>query len=240
MRDDLRRAQGAVVLPFDTAAGLARLQAGMKVGGGTVAPATAGGGWTTGPGWKVLAAFGVTGLIGWMLLADPAIDARNGEVPETGPVLVSDGPVLPEKRASDREPVVPAVDAARAADPAVQPSSPETKKAKPQVALPVAQPEKSDPLADEIVHLGQLRNLQKTDPTAAITAARAGHEKFPSGVLYEEREALLILSLQKVGSGSEAARRLEVFRARFPKSAFLSKMGAGTSAEPKGTVKPAP
>src|SRR5690606_32494038 len=73
----------------------------------------------------------------------------------------------------------------------------------PPIVAPLPPSEKPDPWADEIAHLGDLRRLHRQDPAAAVTAAEQGHAKFSSGLLYEEREALLILSLQQLGRGAE-------------------------------------
>lgn len=233
LRADLRRSQMHAVAPFDTAAGLERLRAGMKAGGGPMTPA--GGGSLPGSSWKLLAALGVVGAVGWLLLSgrpesgtDSLNERPSGPVtiapleesgPESAAPSTADAPKAPSLGAEKDEPVT-ALSRASATPPSVQEGS----SAVALSAQGAAARSAADSFADEISHLGSLRQLHHTDPAAAVVSARDGHRKFPQGVLYEEREALLILSLVQVGRRADAERQAADFRARFPRSAFLAKM----------------
>lgn len=231
LRADLRRAQLHAVAPFDTAAGLERLRAGMKSGGGPVAPP--GGGALPGSSWKVFAALGVVGAVGWLLLSgspDRAMSPRSvpARIAAVEDKAAFEAPTVaievPNHSGEKREQVAPPASSSVVRDSI-------HKAAASEVVVP---DRAADPLAEEIAHLGALRQLHHTDPIAAALFAREGHQKFPDGVLYEEREALLILSLKKAGRSGEAERRSADFQTRFPRSSFLSKMQqvVPTSKEP--------
>lgn len=243
LRADLRRTQLHAVAPFDTAAGLERLRAGMKSGGGPVTPP--GGGTVPGASWKLFAALGVAGVVGWMLLSGSSESrtqigtARPGAQTPNAPLKTK---LEVEKRTSDSSPKGAPPEGRPSVGVSSSPGSADVEPITAVVPLSAAPPvvernsdtdlrardsserDTNDPLADEISHLGSLRELHQTDPAAAVISAREGHKMFAQGVLFEEREALLILSLSEVGQSAEALRRADAFRARFPRSAFLSKM----------------
>lgn len=237
LQGDLRCAQLHAVAPYDTAAGLARFRAGINhgatldgAGRGTIPPA-AGGALRASP-WKLFAALGVAGVVTWVLLSGtsskptpsskggPGASAPLGEtIPESAQTsgrstskLMSEGEVaVPQIRPEVESPLEEVTATS------VRASVKVTKELTPRA-------EKSDPFAEEIADLAKLRQLHRTDPGAAVVLAKDGHRMFPQGMLYEEREALLILSLDKLGQSAEAERRAAAFRERFPTSAFLSKM----------------
>lgn len=235
LRGDLLRAQAHAVAPFDTAAGLVRLRAGMKGGSGPSAPP----GGTTVPGssWKLLAALGVAGIVGWALLSG------NPKDREPAPVFSpsSAAPIAEVREKSESAAAPPVTEAEAQPSVAIESQRLKTVHAEPTRAPappPVSQ-DNTHSFADEIAHLGALRQLQKNDPASAVISALEGHEKFAQGLLYEEREALLILSLKEVGRSAEAERRAAGFRTRFPRSAFLSKMQQMVPApqEPPGATE---
>lgn len=225
LRADLRLSQ-LHVAPFDTVSGLARLRAGLKSAGNPTSPPPPAGGLPS-TYWKGLAAVGVAGVVGWVLLS-------GRSAPETSSALVrSQGPVVAAPVEAQEEPVgvgsgVTAVPEGPEAQPPALVKSPvqlsgqqQAPKAHIQRAPEVG---KTDLFSEEIAQLASLRQLERTDPAAAVVLAREGHKKFAQGMLYEEREALLILSLGKIGQEGEAQRRAAEFSARFPRSAFISKM----------------
>jgi hypothetical protein len=61
--------------------------------------------------------------------------------------------------------------------------------------------------------------------SGALTALGQHARRFPNGVYREEREALTVQCLRALGRADEAARRAAAFRARYPKSLFLSTVG---------------
>lgn len=82
-------------------------------------------------------------------------------------------------------------------------------------------------LDDEIAQLAEVRTLSESDPARALSAAEAGHRRFPSGVLYQEREAIAIDSLKRLHRFEEARRRAQRFIQSYPDSPFAKRVGAG-------------
>lgn len=64
--------------------------------------------------------------------------------------------------------------------------------------------------------------LAKGEAAAALEGLNRHAQRFPRGVYREEREALIVQSLRALGRTDEAARRAAAFKARYPKSLFLS------------------
>lgn len=84
----------------------------------------------------------------------------------------------------------------------------------------------SSPSADsvkaEMEHFAALRRT--SDPQAALALAEQGHAKFPRGVFWQEREAIAIASLARVGRTAEARSRARAFIAVHPESLHASSM----------------
>ena len=85
----------------------------------------------------------------------------------------------------------------------------------------------SSTLDDEIAQLAEVRTLSESDPARALSAAEAGHRRFHSGVLYQEREAIAIDSLKRLHRFEEARRRAQRFIQSYPDSPFAKRVGAG-------------
>jgi len=83
----------------------------------------------------------------------------------------------------------------------------------------VQAPTAADPL-EETRHLAALRRLAEHDPEAAITFAAEGDRRFPRGILGEEREAIAIACLARLGRTDEANRRAVRFLESYPESPF--------------------
>jgi hypothetical protein len=81
-------------------------------------------------------------------------------------------------------------------------------------------------MVDEVAHLKQVRLASKSNHQEALRLAREGHQRFPGGLLHEEREGLLILSLQKLNQVEEAKQRAALFKSRYPKSALLPQISS--------------
>jgi outer membrane protein assembly factor BamD (BamD/ComL family) len=60
---------------------------------------------------------------------------------------------------------------------------------------------------------------------AALGSLAEHARRFPTGRLIEEREALRIQSLSKLGRTAEARRAAKAFRARFPRSVLIPRLG---------------
>ncbi len=83
-----------------------------------------------------------------------------------------------------------------------------------------------DPPPNEGALLLQARRELTADPAAALALAQEHAHRFPAGALVPEREVLAIEALARLGRGSDARRRLDLFRARFPQSPHISRLDA--------------
>jgi hypothetical protein len=83
-----------------------------------------------------------------------------------------------------------------------------------------------DPAPSEGALLLQARRELTSDPAGALALAREHARRFPAGALVPEREVLAIEALARLGRTSDARRRLELFRARFPQSPHISRLDA--------------
>jgi hypothetical protein len=125
----------------------------------------------------------------------------------------------------------PSARAPRAAHPAVSPaprSAPEVAPAVPSVPAaeamaPPAAPSRKPALESresqlnaETAHMAELRRLAAADPAQALKLAEQGTQKFPRGFFAQEREAISITSLLRLGRSQEARLRGERFLARHP------------------------
>lgn len=64
------------------------------------------------------------------------------------------------------------------------------------------------------------------DPARSLALAMEHRARFPSSLLAEDREALIIEDLAALGRQAEAERAAETFRARYPASAHLPRIGS--------------
>lgn len=88
------------------------------------------------------------------------------------------------------------------------------------------------PVKPEMEHLALVR--QAGDPATALARAEEGHARFPRGVFWQEREAIAIASLVRVGRAGEARARSQAFLARHPESPYAAQLRriAGDPAPP--------
>lgn len=83
------------------------------------------------------------------------------------------------------------------------------------------------PVVDEAAEtklLGDAQSSVKSDPAAALRACNEHAKRFPGGSLAQEREALAIEALVRLGRKGEAEQRLTRFRANYPSSGHLRKL----------------
>ena len=64
-------------------------------------------------------------------------------------------------------------------------------------------------------------SLGRGDPQAALDSARQHARRFPNGQLAEEREAIAIEALARLGRQAEARTRAEHFRRVYPSGALI-------------------
>src|SRR6185436_6341045 len=72
-------------------------------------------------------------------------------------------------------------------------------------------------LAAETAQLAELRRVASSDPRRALTLADEGAHQFPNGFFSQEREAIAITSLLRLGRDADARARAERFLARYPR-----------------------
>lgn len=80
--------------------------------------------------------------------------------------------------------------------------------------------EAGDDLSAEMRLLGEARASLAEDPAQALALLEQHRERFPHGLLREEREAYSILLLARLDRVADAERRLVDFRMDFPGSSF--------------------
>ncbi len=80
---------------------------------------------------------------------------------------------------------------------------------------------------DELAALNEARAAQQRGDAAGALRAIVAHEKrFPRSIFAEDREALRVVALGKLGRTSEAEARARAFAKRYPRSVFISKLSA--------------
>lgn len=212
LRADLRRAAAARA-PVDVDAGLARLLAATAAGAATAAAAQAAAapaGSGAGSGIVLAAAKGaVLGLlaVGVVSVATAVMDAAPPPAP-SAQVAPPTSPRAPLLAPSAPEPTASASTTASAAP------APPASVARPSRRL----------LAEEVQHLGELRERLDASPDDVLAEAERGGRAFPGGALGQEREALAIEALVRLGRKAEARARAAEFAARYPRSPLLPKV----------------
>jgi hypothetical protein len=209
IRADIGRAASAQP-GIDLEAGAARLEAAIAAGGGPAGTSGAGLVW----GVSMFAAVGVAALIGWLSTrsrpeASPPPPVRAAHV-ESPPAVESVAPVpAPPPPPASAAPPSPAAHAPR--HPAASSAWPEPP---------------DDRIAREIESLARTRAALGTDPAAALALATAGDREFPDGLLGQEREAIAILALDRLGRAAEARDRAGRFLDRYPRGPFTQRIQA--------------
>lgn len=94
--------------------------------------------------------------------------------------------------------------------------------------LPIAQPDKVAPATvsptAEMDNYVKARGLAQTDTAGALALLDDGNKRFPRGVFVEEREALAIDCLVRLGRTAEAKQRAQAFLDTHPTSVFAEKI----------------
>ena len=226
LRNALREASDLPPQPFDLDAGLERLR--QQIGSAGAPPATPG----SSPrlAWKLGLGLGGAGAIGAMLLAGFVFQTRPASVPVSAAPVSADAPlaVSAAPAASSAEVVIdleqdaPVADAGAAAvRSAASPSSrAETRESR------------DDLIRREVQHLAEVRTALASNPQEALRLAEQGHRDFARGMLYQEREALAIRALVRMGRTAQARARTEPFVARFPRSPYAEQLRRETGLSP--------
>jgi hypothetical protein len=147
--------------------------------------------------------------------AKPSVDRR--EVARSTPGRVAE----PHEFSAPAQDAVPA---SRTSSPAGGTTASEPPSADDHASA--SSPAQPDPSPTEGALLLRARQELSSDPSGAFALTQEHARRFPSGTLVQEREVLAIEALARLGRSSEARRRLDAFRARFPQSPHVARLSA--------------
>ena len=129
---------------------------------------------------------------------------------------------VPQPLAPSVEPVARAAPSAAPAEPSTSPSSGIAPRAAPSSAPLVSSSSRSAQLTAERVLLDEARGaLVQGDPSRALDRIERHRRTFAVPILGEERDAMEVEALAKVGRAGEARAKAEAFRRHTPNSLFL-------------------
>lgn len=242
LRLDLERASGADRPELDLVTGLAALEAAMAAPAGAaplehVNPAngaTGGAGSAIAPTLAGAIAKGVlAGLLaigavtaGSALIGD---DAKKGSLDDH----VNNVPAVVSAHSEEPAPLEtslplsvtpPPVAPAHSAHASPRTTASTLSATSASTADPVAPNEELSPLARETKQVIDIRSLAGADPARALALAEASQREFPGGAFSEEREALIISSMARVGRTVEARARADRFFASHPASPYAARI----------------
>jgi hypothetical protein len=105
---------------------------------------------------------------------------------------------------------------------------------------PAAQPKAAaaPARAEESRILRAARHALSSDPSRALALTREHAQRFPEGMLDQEREFLAIEALARLGRPGEAMAQAQKFSSRFPASPYRSRNEAAISRSFKSGTKP--
>jgi hypothetical protein len=157
----------------------------------------------------------------------PSVSARASAAPE--PVAKRRTSHALEQPPVPAESATPAPDAPVAAPPVPAPAS-----APPSAAFGVGpgpsariakRPSASE--ADDLETLAQARHLLASDPARAFALTEASARESPQSRFSEERAAIGIEALERLGRRSEAEQRLAAFERSYPTSPYRRRLRSG-------------
>jgi hypothetical protein len=158
---------------------------------------------------------GAIAFAGWALVAG-RFEHSDGDVAQ----LVREP--LSRSGAARRDPVPPAQPPP--AQPTAEKQQPPPPSPRPAVALGATVSPGATTPRSEIDLLQQARRVLSTAPAQALTLTQQHAVKYPRSEFSEEREALQIEALMRLGRRSEADARLSDFTQRYPRSVYLRRM----------------
>lgn len=102
------------------------------------------------------------------------------------------------------------------------PPAPVARSLRPSATAQVNPPASSSPSVvdplEETRHLGALRRVAASDPEKALSMVADGNGRFAGGSFREERDAIAVDALARLGRGAEAKRAAETFLTTYPAS----------------------
>jgi hypothetical protein len=220
LREDLSAARDGADVSYDEAEGLERLRATIGAGTGPGPGTGSGTGTGTALGGKALLVGGAAVAIAAAVVG---IALQRSAPPATAPALRT------APSAASSEPVPAPAPAASDDLPTLSLSALPVESASPPSPKPSASVESAeDRLRAEMAQLAEVRAASGSNPARALALANDGHQKFKGGVFYQEREALAISALARLGRSAEARSRAQTFVRAFPRGPYTERVRAET------------
>lgn len=244
LRQDLRAVRKVPPPAYDTEAGLLRLKTALSAGG---AGAAATSGKAIALKWLLLAGVTISAGVGawatWVGDDDARPDESIGgrgtmeRLPDVAAAPI--GPAHAPAEAHDA-PAPESEDAPTTAPPArdrtveieragARPAAKKTGPFRPAVEerpATGAADETGGSARLEIAQLAKARRLLASDPSAALALAEQGQRRFPEGLFSEERAAIALFALHRLGRVDQVRARAERFLARHPNGPFSARVRA--------------
>lgn len=233
LRGDLGIATGAAVAGLDMAGGLATLEASVAAQAGTtgvVAPVGAAAGLSTLSKVAIAGALVLGGVVAWVGLRRP--DPEPVQAPTVGqanvetPVQTAAPTPLPTPAAVPEAPksaaaVVPSVPEEEV-EPALSEPGPEARPKKHKASHKKAETPSVEDVRAEASLVDRAKRSLASAPSMALELTDEAKRDFPNGMLVEEREAIAVQALAKLGRTEQAKQRGERFLSRYARGAHAS------------------
>jgi hypothetical protein len=182
------------------------------LGGAPIAAASKG--WLALARWPAWLAAGTAGAaLLWYAASEPrhTPEAQPAPAPAAAPVQLAEPPALPL-------PVSPATDPA---SPPAQGPEPAADKVQARSTV-----RSSVPSTRESALLQRAQGALASDPARALSLTDQHRRSFPAGALREEREAIAIQALRRLGREPEARARAARFETKYPNSVHRPRVQA--------------
>jgi hypothetical protein len=239
LRGDLSTARAAQVQCLDHGAGLGALQAALGAQTGAI-PAVAASGAGGSLAAKLLLGAALIGGAAWWVTArdeTPAMDPGASTTPAATPAATPEPAAAPRSSAPTPAPAAaepasaelapapeeePRVDAPEShVEAAVQPRGTRTRGASSGEATPGSE-SPDDAVVREAKQIQAARRALGTDAARALSLTQSIAKEFPRGQLVEERLAIAIRALAKLGRMDEARLQAEVFLETYARGAHAN------------------
>lgn len=234
LRGDLGIATGAAVAGLDMAGGLAALKASVAAQAGTtgvVAPVGAAAGLSTFSKVAIAGALVLGGVVAWVGLRSPEpepvqaptvghaiVEAPQTPTPLPTPAAVPEAP----KPAAVAVPPVPEEEVEPEAVPVDDEAEPEARPKKSKTPRKKAEPPSVEDVRAEASLVDRAKRSLSGSPSTALELTNEAKRDFPNGMLVEEREAIAVQALAKLGRTEQAKQRGERFLSRYGRGAHAS------------------
>jgi hypothetical protein len=224
LRADLAAASEAEVHGVDFTAGLAQLQSSLGAETGAIPAVGTAGGSAAG---KLIAGGVAVAVVAWFVLRDPAPEPAPSHVVAASPAEEPEAPAAAAGEAP--EDAAPVIDEARelpAADDEATPEEPvELEEIAPRAAevrehsRRMHKPPSPEKMRESVLREAKLvqsaRQALDTEPGRALRLTETIAKQFPRGQLVEERRAIAIQALAKLGRTEQARKQAEAFLKRY-------------------------